>query len=316
MNTQYFKYAVEVEKTGSITQAAENLFMAQPNLSKAIKELEDTLGIVIFERTPRGVSPTAAGKEFLDYAKRILIQLEKMESISIPRSERESRQTMRVSIPRGSYISTAFASFISSLDMTKGINIAFQETGSLQTLTNVTENGYDFGILRYQTMYENYFLHYFKDKSLASELIWEFSCLALMSADHPMAKLETIDIEELRQVSVEIVHGDNLVPYLPADELMPNPPGGDPTSKRIFVYERGSQFELLAKVKNSFMWVSPIPQDLLDRYNLVQRVCHMENNKFKDVLIYPKHYKFTTVDKLFLNKVYEAKNEVALAEKK
>ena len=45
MNTQHFRYALEVEKTGSITQAAENLFMGQPNLSKSIKELEDTLEI-------------------------------------------------------------------------------------------------------------------------------------------------------------------------------------------------------------------------------------------------------------------------------
>ena len=49
MNTLYFKYAVEVERTGSITQAADNLYMGQPNLSKAIKELEDTFGITIFK---------------------------------------------------------------------------------------------------------------------------------------------------------------------------------------------------------------------------------------------------------------------------
>ena len=53
MNTLHFKYAVEVERTGSISQAAENLFMAQPNLSKAIRELEDTLGITIFKRTSK-----------------------------------------------------------------------------------------------------------------------------------------------------------------------------------------------------------------------------------------------------------------------
>ena len=58
MNTQHLKYAVEVERTGSITQAADNLYMAQPNLSKAIKELEDTLGISIFRRTSKGVVPT------------------------------------------------------------------------------------------------------------------------------------------------------------------------------------------------------------------------------------------------------------------
>lgn len=58
MNTLHFKYAVEVERTRSITQAAENLYMAQPNLSKAIKELEDNLGITIFERTSKGTIPT------------------------------------------------------------------------------------------------------------------------------------------------------------------------------------------------------------------------------------------------------------------
>jgi DNA-binding transcriptional LysR family regulator len=62
MNTLYFRYAVEIEKTGSISKAAENLFMAQPNLSKAIKELEENLNIKIFERTSRGVMPTLRGK--------------------------------------------------------------------------------------------------------------------------------------------------------------------------------------------------------------------------------------------------------------
>ena len=64
MNTQHLKYAVEVERTGSITQAADNLYMAQPNLSKAIKELEDTLGISIFRRTSKGVVPTERARNF------------------------------------------------------------------------------------------------------------------------------------------------------------------------------------------------------------------------------------------------------------
>ena len=57
MNIAHLKYAVEVEKTASITKAAENLFMGQPNLSRGIKELEETLGVKIFKRTAgRGVS--------------------------------------------------------------------------------------------------------------------------------------------------------------------------------------------------------------------------------------------------------------------
>ena len=75
MNTLHFKYAVTVARTGSITQAAEELFMAQPNLSKAIRELEDSLGIEIFRRTPKGMVPTAQGEAFLGYAEKVLEQV-------------------------------------------------------------------------------------------------------------------------------------------------------------------------------------------------------------------------------------------------
>ena len=63
MNTQHLKYAIEVERTGSITQAADNLYIGQPSLSKAIRELEESLGIVIFKRTSKGVVPTEKGLE-------------------------------------------------------------------------------------------------------------------------------------------------------------------------------------------------------------------------------------------------------------
>lgn len=312
MNTLHFKYAVEVEKTGSISQAAENLFMAQPNLSKAIKELEETLGIVLFERTSKGVISTAAGREFLEYAKKILIQIEKMESIYIPQKEREERQSLKVSIPRGSYISAGFAKFTAELNMDKGIDITIQETNSLQTIVNVAENGFQLGVIRYQTLYENYFLDYLKEKELASELIWEFPCLVLLPDQHPLANSEVVDFTLLKKTSIEVVHGDNVVPYLPTPDMKQLAvERKDYHAKNIFVYERGSQMELLARIPQTFMWVSPLPQELLDRYRLVQRRCEINNNSFKDVLIYTRGYKFSATDKLFLNKLFEVKNEVA-----
>ena len=72
MNTQLLKYAVEVEKTGSISKAAENLYINQPRLSKAIRELENIYGITVFKRTSKGVVPTKNGEMFLDFAKKIL----------------------------------------------------------------------------------------------------------------------------------------------------------------------------------------------------------------------------------------------------
>lgn len=77
MNLQYLRYAVEVARTGSISQAAENLFMSQPSLSKSIHELESSLGVQLFKRTSRGVCPTPEGEDLLLLARSILSQAEK-----------------------------------------------------------------------------------------------------------------------------------------------------------------------------------------------------------------------------------------------
>ncbi|MEG1181958.1 MAG: LysR family transcriptional regulator [Oscillospiraceae bacterium] len=153
MNTLHFKYAVEVEKTGSISQAAENLFMAQPNLSKAIKELEDTLGISIFERTSKGVVATEQGREFLEYAKQILVQLSKMESIYVTPDEKFNRQSIKLSMPRSSYISIGLSNFIKELDLAKEIDIHIVSLSVMIDGTVYTDSGLD--NIEFITMMEN-----------------------------------------------------------------------------------------------------------------------------------------------------------------
>ena len=102
MNIQYLKYAIEVEKNKSISKAAKNLYMGQPNLSRAIKELEDSLGIVIFERTSKGIAVTPNGEEFLQYAKRILSQIDELEEIY--KTGKSDKQQFSACVPRAGYI--------------------------------------------------------------------------------------------------------------------------------------------------------------------------------------------------------------------
>ena len=72
MNTQHLQYIIEIERTRSISQAAENLFIGQPNLSRILHDVEQMLGFRIFERSTRGVRPTTRGTIFLQHAKSIL----------------------------------------------------------------------------------------------------------------------------------------------------------------------------------------------------------------------------------------------------
>lgn len=309
MNTLHFKYAVEVEQTRSITQAAENLFMAQPNLSKAIKELEDSLGIIIFERNSKGVTPTKKGMEFLEYAKNVLVQLNKMEALAS--EDNGQRQYFNIAIPRGSYIADGVINFVSGLDYEKEIDVSIKETNSMETINGICENTFSFGIIRYQSNYETYFLDYLQEKNLSYDLVWEFEYLALMSGNHPLAEERELSQEKLARY-VEIVHGDTAVPYLSANELKRSE--AEKIRKKIYVYERGSQFDMLTCIPWTYMWVSPIPEKLLQRYGLVQRRCMAPNNRYKDLLIYPKGYKFSELDRKFIDKLYASKNEVAFKE--
>ncbi len=151
MNIAHLKYAVEVEKTASITKAAENLFMGQPNLSRGIKELEETLGVKIFKRTSKGIVPTPQGEEFLGYAKSILAQIEEMESLYKP--EKNNKLKFSISVPRASYIADAFSKFVREADMSKEIEFSFKETNAMRAIRNVVQENYGLAIVRYQTIF-------------------------------------------------------------------------------------------------------------------------------------------------------------------
>ena len=84
MNTQHLQYIIEIERTRSISQAAENLFIGQPNLSRILHDVEQMLGFRIFERSTRGVRPTTRGTIFLQHAKSILRETEAIEALELP----------------------------------------------------------------------------------------------------------------------------------------------------------------------------------------------------------------------------------------
>ena len=309
MNTLHLKYALEIEKSGSISQAAQNLFMAQPNLSKAIKDLENEIGYVIFKRTSSGVIATEKGAEFIYHTKKALEQIEEIEKLAGKRCS-ESRQ-FKISIPRGSYIANGFTAFVASLEMMDGMDITINETNTLKTISNVADRGYNMGIIRYQISDEEIFRSRIKSNHLEQETIWEFEYVLVMSKHHPLATKEKICEDDLQDY-VKITHADIEIPH-ERKKVSDSEEGRVNLEKTIYVYERGSQFDLLANVPTTYMWVSPIPDSYLEKNNLVQRACKNGNNRYKDVLIYRQDYKLGDFDKLFQNKIYESKVEVASA---
>lgn len=295
----HLKYAVEVAKTGSITRAAENLFMGQPNLSKAIRELEENLGVTLFKRTSKGIVPTEKGEEFLVYAKRILVQIDELESIY--NGHPSEKQTFSISIPRGSYMAYGFTNFVKRLDRDKEIEIYYKETNSVEAISNIVQSNYNLAIIRFRDVFEPYFTRLLREKELRSELLWQFRYIAVMSKDHPLAKKPVLTCADFADC-IEILHNDNTVPTLPTIEAkrMENI---ENSNKKIYVFERGSQMELLSNIPESFMWVSPIPENILDRYGLIQRSVSDADYNYKDMVVYGRSYRLSELDHMYLEEL-------------
>ncbi|MBQ4071705.1 MAG: LysR family transcriptional regulator [Clostridia bacterium] len=304
MNILHMKYAVEVSKLGSLNKAAEVLLIAQPNISRSIKELEADLGIRIFKRSAKGMVLTPEGEEFIGYAKSILKQIDDVEQLY--KHGAPKKQKFSISVPRACYISDAFASFSKSISA-EPAELFYKETNSQRTISNVLEKDYKLGIIRYAESYDRFFKSMLEEKGLSYEMIAEFSYVLIMSENNPLAKKDIVTFEDLPPY-IEIAHADPYVPSLPLSKVVKDELP-DNIDRRIFIFERASQFDLLSENSQTFMWVSPASQKILDRYGLVQKKCVDNKRVYKDVLIYKEGYKLTKLDKAFITELCESKRK-------
>ncbi len=308
MNTQYFRYALEVEKTGSITQAANNLFMSQPTLSKAIKDMEETVGFPIFRRTSKGVVPTHRGTEFLAHARKIASEVQKMEQ-ALQRQD-TSHQLFSLAVPRASYITQAVADFMPTFNQCGNMEIDILEDNSMKVLDNVADGLFVLGIIRCHVEDRDYFLKSISEKDLQYETIWQGNYVALMREDHPLAQQESLSCNDFLPY-IELVYGDDKVPYVRNSEAKTSS-GISKNKKRILIYNRAMQFDLLRHNPLTYIWSSPVPSNVLETNHLVQRKCACSHHcQFEDILISRAGYRFSRLDRGFIDQLYLQRNQVA-----
>ena len=301
MNILHVKYVISIAENGSINKAAEELHVAQPNLSRVVREMEADLGIQFFRRSSKGMLLTPDGELFVNQARKILEQIDEMESLY--KEKKAGKLRFSISVPRASYISDAFAAFSRTLGK-EDVEIFYHETNALQAVKNILEVGYSLGIIRYAAGYDKYFKQMLEEKGMRGELVAEFKYVLVMREDCALAAMETIRFAALQQY-IQIAHADPYVPSLPLstvrNEELPQTP------RRIFVFERGSQFDLLTENPETFMWVSPLPERLLRLLHLVQRECAENQRLYRDMLIHRQDYRLTELDKRFITELTQSK---------
>lgn len=304
MNLLHMKHALEVAKAGSLSKASKELLIAVPNISRSIKELEADLGITIFDRTQNGMKLTPKGEEFITYAKEILGHIDEVERFY--KAGEPKKQKFSISVPRACYISEAFANFSKYLSK-DAAEVFYKETNSERTINNILNHDYKLGIIRYAENYDRYFKSMLEEKDFRYELVTEFTYSLIMSRDNPLASKEEITFEDLKGY-IEIAHADPYVPSMPLSKVVKEELP-DNVNRRIFIFERASQFDLLSVNPETFMWVSPAPDTLLQRYGLVLKKCKDNKKVYKDLLIYKNGYKLSKLDRQFITELCESKRK-------
>ena len=154
LNTQQLQYLVEIEQAGSISQAATNLYMGQPNLSRLLRETESTLGFPIFERTRQGVRPTEQGKQFLLRARNILREAAYMELLG-PNSTIPNQ--FRICIPRSYGFLNMVQQYLNSLPPSIDLDAFVQECHPQKALELLDNNKVAFAVIRFASELRGYY---------------------------------------------------------------------------------------------------------------------------------------------------------------
>ena len=306
MNIVYLKYAAAVAKAGSLSKAAEELAVAQPNLSRAIKELEKELDITIFDRKPKGIVLTPDGERLLNKGRRIIRDIEQLETEFKERGGEKA--AFSLSAPREDYIAAAFSRFSRTLTRANRCEAYYKETNGWRTLSNVLEKEYKLGILHYAAGYDKEAKEMLESKNLTCELIAEFRALVTFSSSSPLALLDEVKLSDLENYA-ETAYGDPYVPSVSPSEIKKEelPEGAE---RRIFVFERAAALRLLAENEDTYMWSSPLTEETLSRYALKQRAVKGSKKIYRDVLAYPKNYALTAQDKAFVTCLCEEKRKL------
>ena len=130
MNITELRYLVAIKKWGSVSAAAKQLYAAQPNVSKALKNLEEEYGLRIFERSSTGMIPTEQGRRFIEQAARVLEEVDRLTEDA--HHARERCAELRVMIPHATYASYAAVDFLKEAAGADQLRIHIREGGSME----------------------------------------------------------------------------------------------------------------------------------------------------------------------------------------
>lgn len=196
MTLQQLKYVITVAETGTITEAANKLYISQPSLTNAIHELEKEMNIVIFNRTNKGISLSREGNDFLGYARQVLEQAAILED-KYKRNHGGKKQFC-VSTQHYSFAVNAFVDLVKEYGQDE-YDFSLRETQTYEIIEDVVRMKSELGILFMNDFNEKVIGKLLKSHDLEFHLLFTAKPHVFISREHPLARQSLITNKELEQ---------------------------------------------------------------------------------------------------------------------
>lgn len=196
MNINQIKYVLAVANSSSMREASTRLYISQPALSASIHELEEELGILIFERTNKGISLTDEGREFISYAQKAVGQYEILEDRYL--SKDSGKERFSVSTQHYNFSIKAFTDTIRSMEPEKYV-FSIHETKTKEVLEDVQSLKSEIGIISFSSSNENVIKKLFKDYQLEFVPLMKRDTYIYVWKNHKFASRKTISLAELKE---------------------------------------------------------------------------------------------------------------------
>ena len=217
MTIQQMHYAIVISETGSLNKASEVLYVAQPSLTGAIKELEKELGIKIFNRTGRGTTLTNDGEEFIRYARQVYGQYENM--MAKYGFGGNIKKKFGVSAQHYSFAVKAFVEMVSHYG-TDNYEFAIRETETRNVISDVAGTRSEIGILYLSDFNRKAILKLLAGNNLEFRPLTNCSAFVYISKTHPLAGNKSITLKELEpDPNLSFEQGDSSSFYY-AEEIL------------------------------------------------------------------------------------------------
>ena len=196
MTLQQLKYIITVAETGTITEAANRLYITQPSLTNAIHELEKEMHIVIFNRTNKGITLSREGEDFLGYARQVLEQAAILEDKY--KNGNGGKKQFCVSTQHYSFAVNAFVDLIKEYGQ-DAYDFSLRETQTYEIIEDVARMRSEIGILFLNDFNEAVLQKLLKSQDLEFHPLFVAKPHVFISRRHPLAAKEVITNEELQQ---------------------------------------------------------------------------------------------------------------------